>query len=128
MSRKYRCPIIAPSELLIYGVLGIFCAAIGFFYIRFFYGMRDQFFHRLRFPRSYKPALGGLMLGGIDVCLPQVGGGECEWIYSASDGNLTLGMMLILVFAKIFATSFTISSGGSGGVFAPSHKGGLKGF
>ena len=28
--------------------------------------------------------------------------------------------MLILVFAKIVATSFTISSGGSGGVFAPS--------
>lgn len=27
---------------------------------------------------------------------------------------------LLLVFVKIFATSFTISSGGSGGVFAPS--------
>ena len=28
--------------------------------------------------------------------------------------------MLLLAFAKILATSFTISSGGSGGVFAPS--------
>jgi len=113
-------PVIAPSELLIYGVFGIFCAAIGFLYIHFFYGIRDRFFTRLPFSKLFKPALGGLMLGGLAFFLPQVLGGGYEWIQSAIDGNLTLWMMLVLVFAKIFATSFTISSGGSGGVFAPS--------
>jgi len=113
-------PVIAPSELLIYGVFGIFCAAIGFLYIRFFYGIRDRFFNRLRFSKLFKPALGGLMLGGLAFFLPQVLGGGYEWIQSAIDGNLTIGIMLALVFAKIFSTSFTISSGGSGGVFAPS--------
>ena len=41
-------------------------------------------------------------------------------IQSAIDGQLAVPLMAALVFAKIFATSFTISSGGSGGVFAPS--------
>ncbi len=39
---------------------------------------------------------------------------------SAIDGHLAIRLMAVLVFAKIAVTSFTISSGGSGGVFAPS--------
>ncbi len=34
-------------------------------------------------------------------------------------GKLGIGIMVILIFMKIVATSFTISSGGSGGVFGP---------
>jgi CIC family chloride channel protein len=113
-------PIIAPSELLIYGVFGVVCAVAGFFYIHIFYGLRDRFFKRLNIQRSLKPALGGLMLGGLAFFFPQVLGGGYEWIQSAIDGNLTIGLMFLIAIAKIFATSFTISSGGSGGVFAPS--------
>ncbi len=113
-------PVIALSELLIYAFLGIFCAAIGFIYIHIFYGLRDQFFSRIPLPKLFKPALGGFLLGGLAFFFPQVLGGGYGWIQSAIDGNLTLWIMFLLVFAKIFATSFTISSGGSGGVFAPS--------
>ena len=113
-------PIISPSELLIYGIFGVLSAGVGFFYIHFFYGMRDLFFKRLHLSRFLKPALGGFMLGGVAFFLPEVLGGGYEWIQSAIDGNLTIWLMVSLAFAKIFATSFTISSGGSGGVFAPS--------
>ncbi|HZD58502.1 MAG TPA: chloride channel protein, partial [Anaerolineales bacterium] len=41
------------------------------------------------------------------------------WIQEAIDGRLALGLLVTLVFAKILALSLTISSGGSGGVFAP---------
>ena len=109
-----------PNELFFYGIFGIFCAAVGFFYIHFFYGMRDQFFRKLRISRPLKPAIGGLMLGGLAFFFPQILGGGNEWVQAAIDGKLAVGLMLVLVFAKIFATSFTISSGGSGGVFAPS--------
>lgn len=115
-----RFPFTPPGELFFYGVFGVLCAVIGFFYVHFFYGIRDRFFHRLHLPRSFKPALGGLMLGGLAFFLPEVLGGGYEWIQSAIDGKLTMELMLLLVFAKIVATSFTISSGGSGGVFAPS--------
>jgi chloride channel protein, CIC family len=113
-------PILSPSELLIYAVFGVLCAVVGFFYIHIFYGMRNRFFKKLNLQRSLKPAIGGFMLGGVALFFPQVLGGGYEWIQSAIDGKLTIGLMLFLAIAKIFATSFTISSGGSGGVFAPS--------
>jgi CIC family chloride channel protein len=115
-----KFPFSPPSELFFYGVFGVFCAVIGFFYIHFFYGIRDRLFHRLSLPRSFKPAIGGLLCGGLGFFLPQVLGGGYEWIQSAIDGKLAMEVMLLLVFAKILSTSFTISSGGSGGVFAPS--------
>jgi CIC family chloride channel protein len=113
-------PIITPSELLLYTIFGGICAIVGFLYISFFYGLRDRFFKPLSLPRSLKPALGGLLLGCLAFFFPQVLGGGYDWIQSAIDGNLTVWLMLGLAFAKIAATSFTISSGGSGGVFAPS--------
>jgi CIC family chloride channel protein len=60
------------------------------------------------------------MVGVIALFLPQVLGGGYAWMQSAINGHLAVGLMIVLVFAKIAATSFTISSGGSGGVFAPS--------
>ena len=50
---------------------------------------------------------------------PSIGGGY-GWIQNAIDGHLALGLLLVLVVAKILAFSLTVSSGGSGGVFAPS--------
>jgi CIC family chloride channel protein len=116
----HLAPVISPSELLIYGIFGVLSAGVGFFYVHIFYGMRDRFFKKLNLSRFLKPAVGGFMLGGVAFFLPQVLGGGYEWIQSAIDGNLSIWLMVLLAFAKIFATSFTISSGGSGGVFAPS--------
>ena len=58
--------------------------------------------------------------GGIALWLPQLMSGGYGWIQMAIDGRLTIAVMLVLCFGKIVVTSFTISSGGSGGVFAPS--------
>ncbi len=84
-----------------------------------FYSMRDLF-HRLPGPPHIKPAIGGLLLGLLALVLPQVLGGGYGWIQMAMEGKLALGMLLLLPFAKILAMSLTVSSGGSGGVFAPS--------
>ncbi len=119
----FRIPDLAMASLAqlpLYGVLGLLCAGIGFLYVRLFYGTRDHFFRRIPMPRMLKPALGGLLVGVVGFFLPQVLGGGYGWIQSAIDGQLAIGVMIALVFAKIVATSFTISSGGSGGVFAPS--------
>jgi CIC family chloride channel protein len=113
-------PVTAPVELLLYGIFGILCAAVGYVYIRFFYGMRDFFASRLRVNKIYRPAVGGLLLGLLAFFLPEVLGGGYGWIQSAIDGRMAMRLMLLLVFAKIVSTSLTIGSGGSGGVFAPS--------
>jgi CIC family chloride channel protein len=58
-------------------------------------------------------------LGLLALWLPQVLGGGYGWIQNAIDGSLPLALLLLLIFAKIVALSLTVSSGGSGGVFAP---------
>lgn len=42
------------------------------------------------------------------------------WVQAALYGKIALWVMLVIALAKIVATSLTIPSGGSGGVFAPS--------
>lgn len=109
-----------PVELLPYAVFGVVCAFVGYLYVRVFYGMRDRFFRPLRASRLVKPALGGLLLGCIAFVFPQVTDGGYGWIQMALEGKIFWGTMFLLVLLKILATSCTISSGGSGGVFGPS--------
>jgi len=109
-----------PTELLPYAIFGVVCALVGYVYVRAFYGVRDRFFDALRIPRMVKPALGGLMLGAIAFFYPQITDGGYGWVQMALEGKIFWGSMLLLVFLKIAATSCTISSGGSGGVFGPS--------
>lgn len=108
-----------PSELLIFLVLGVACALLGVGYVNVFYGMRNLF-KRLAIPDWLKPAVGGLLLGLLAMVVPQVLGSGYGWVQSALYGNVALWVMLVIALAKILATSLTISSGGSGGVFAPS--------
>ncbi len=109
-----------PVELLPYALFGVACAAFGWFYIKFFYGVRDHFFERIPIPNMFKPAVGGFMLGCLAYFFPQVVDGGYVWIEAALDGKMFWDAMLLLVVLKIIATTFTISSGGSGGVFGPS--------
>jgi CIC family chloride channel protein len=107
-------------ELPFYLVFALVCAVVGYLYVLTFYGLRDQFFRKLAIPTFAKPAVGGLLLGGLVLWFPQLMSGGYGWIQMAIDGRLGLWLMVLLCFGKILATSFTISSGGSGGVFAPS--------
>jgi CIC family chloride channel protein len=109
-----------PIGLFFYALLGVACAAIGILYIHMFYGLRNRF-SKLAIPRHIKPAIGGLMLGIMAFFVPESLGVGYGLIQQAIDQDLALtaGLMLLLIFAKIMATSFTISSGGSGGVFGP---------
>ncbi len=115
----------SPLELVVYLALGLVCALAGWLYTRVFYGV-DSIFNRMRrVPKALRPAIGGFLLGATALVIaPHVDGagvmfGGYGLIQSAIAGELALKAILILALAKILATSFTISSGGSGGVFAP---------
>ena len=84
-----------------------------------FYRVRDLF-RASRIPAVLRPAVGGLGVGLMGMMVPQVLGGGYGWVQLAIDGRLALGTLLLLVAAKWAATSLTVASGGSGGVFAPS--------
>ncbi len=120
-----------PKELIFFAVLGIACTALGIFYIKVFYATR-AFFKRLAIPNHLKPAIGGALVGIFVLVIgyfePQALDGILGMGYgtvqTAIDMELPLPelieLMIIVAIAKIFTTSFTIGSGGSGGVFAPS--------
>ncbi len=108
------------AELPLYLVFALLCSLVGYVYVLTFYGLRNKFFRKLPIPNMLKPALGGLLLGVLVLEFPQLMSGGYGWIQQAIDGRLTFTLLLFLCFGKILATSLTISSGGSGGVFAPS--------
>lgn len=80
----------------------------------------NHYFSQLTIPKYSKPALGGLFMGIVAYFSPQSIGVGYEWIQDMIFSELTLTVILILLIGKILATSFTIGSGGSGGLFAPS--------
>jgi CIC family chloride channel protein len=109
-----------PRELLIYAVLGLVCVPVGWLYSKSLYGLRDHFFRKIPIKPHFVPAIGGLLVGCVGLMTPKVLSGGYGTIQLALLGKLSVGLMAIMVLTKIFATSFTIGSGGSGGVFGPS--------
>lgn len=102
-----------------YAVLGLGSGVAATLLPVVFYGLRD-IFRKVPVPPHIKPAIGGLGVGLLALALPQVLGGGYGWIQEAMDGNLPIMILLALIFAKMLAFALTVSSGGSGGVFAPS--------
>jgi len=109
-----------PYHLVLYLLLGVVEAGFGLLFIRTLYAMRDKVFRRLTIKKHYRPALGGLMLGVLAYYFPPILGSSYGWVQLAIYGKVALWAMILFPFVKILATSLTIGSGGSGGVFAPS--------
>jgi CIC family chloride channel protein len=64
--------------------------------------------------------LGGLIVGGLAVGLPEVTGNGYEPLNLLLDGRYATGFVAVLVVAKALATTASVSSGSPGGVFTPS--------
>ena len=114
---SYR--LISPWELPLYALLGVLAALIAWLFVTTLYWFEDQF-DNWRFSDTFKPAIGGLELGLLALFMPQVLGSGLEVVGEAMAGKMVWQTMVLLAFGKILATGFTLGSGNSGGVFAPS--------
>ena len=108
-----------PLELGPYLVLALVLVPTGVLYIKSFYGTINVF-HKLKVPNHIKPAIGGMLTGIIGFFLPHTLAFGYGFAQKALQNELTIPFLLTLAIGKIFTTSFSIGSGGSGGVFGPS--------
>ena len=120
-------------QLPFFLLLGIACALVGLFYISFFYGTRDFFsriFKERNLPLYLKPVSGAFVIAIVVIALSFISK-DAQMLGLAGIGTgygfvqlslytmVPLLVLLLLPLMKIFTTSFTLGSGGSGGVFAP---------
>jgi CIC family chloride channel protein len=119
-------------EFLFYPLLGVLAALTGVVFVRLLYWSEDLFENWTMVSEWVKPAIGGVLLGLLALAyplgmsalrwttVPQVYNVGYEVIEAALSGQLVLGVAAALLILKLLATSLTLGSGGSGGVFAPS--------
>jgi len=111
--------LVSLWEFLFYPVLGVIVGLVALLFIMAVYKCEDLF-DALKMPEYLKPALGGLMLGCLLIVWPNVFGVGYGTINLSLTNQLPFMLLFILIFVKILATSITVGSGGSGGIFAPS--------
>ena len=108
-----------PLELGPYIVLAGVLVLTAILYIKVFYGVIDLF-KKLSVPNHIKPAIGGLLTGIIGFFLPYTLSFGYGIAQQAIFNQVAIPTLIALALGKIFTTSFSIGSGGSGGVFGPS--------
>jgi chloride channel protein, CIC family len=109
----------------------VVAALAGVTFVRLLYWSEDLFARWKQVPEWLQPAVGGVLLGGLGLAYPRVTG--VTWdrtpqvfnvgydvIEGALGNQFLLGTVVTLMVLKLIATSLTLGSGGSGGVFAPS--------
>ncbi|MEM3202793.1 MAG: chloride channel protein [Saccharolobus sp.] len=116
-----------PLRLPLYAALGLIAGLFAILYPKVFYSI-NRLFKKISIPNHVKPAIGGAIAGLIALLAPEILATGYGWInlvefekFNALYSPILPVLVLIvaLPFLKIIATSFTVGSGGSGGVFAP---------
>lgn len=114
-----------PTELAFYLVLAVVLSAVGWLWVRGFESISHLFDRLARWPLAVRAGLGGLLTGLLILAIAPLAGehgvmfGGYGLMRASILGELTLSTIGLLLIAKIVATSLTIGSGGSGGVFSP---------
>ncbi len=114
--------------LLFYALLGVVCGIVCQLFIKCFFAVQNRF-TKLNIPVYLKPSLGGFVTGLVCIVTPIAIGNGYGWLQLIMLGEYTnipgIGLGIVGV---IVGVSFTLGSGGSGGVFGPSVMiGGLLG-
>jgi CIC family chloride channel protein len=122
----YGSTVTDPRALAIYAVLGVVLGVASILFIRALYGFEDLFD---RMPGNYysRHIIGMAAIGAMFYLLMYftghyyVEGVGYATVQDVLSGGLALPLFLfVLMLLKILATSVTIGSGASGGVFSPS--------
>ncbi|HEY2734739.1 MAG TPA: chloride channel protein, partial [Polyangiales bacterium] len=98
--------------------LGIVAALVAQTFMRVL-SLGEAAFRRSKIGMPWRAALGGLCAGACVAIVPEVSGNGYEPLNLLLDGEFTANFVALLLFAKIVATTASVSSGSPGGVFTP---------
>jgi CIC family chloride channel protein len=116
----------AASSLIWYALLGILAAMVSITFTDSLLALRAVFKRWTAMPRWVHPAIGGLATGAMAVLglywfhLNGIAGDPYKTLELALTGTLPVLVMAVFCVLKLAATVSSYSSGGSGGIFAPS--------
>lgn len=99
--------------------LGVLAGVVGVVFGRMLFHAQRLCNWAWRWPQWLRPAVGGAALGGMLLWLPQLYGVGDPAVHDAMDGTYELGFLLVLLDAKLVATTLTFGIGGYGGLFGP---------
>lgn len=114
--------LTSPWEIPFYFILGLIAGAVAVLFSALVY-KSEEIFDTIPIPEYLKTSIGGLLIGLMITFIPygtHIYGVGYEAIEFALRGNFIWYVALSLIFMKILATTITLGSGGSGGIFAPS--------
>jgi CIC family chloride channel protein len=108
------------AQYVLFAVLGLLAGAVGVAFSKVLYLIEDACDWAWRGPEWLRPAVGGILLGGLLLLLPEMYGVGYPVLADGIAGKYAVGFLIVLLIGKMVACSLTIGIGGSGGVFAPS--------
>ena len=114
----YTVPQLVPHplELIAFAGLALVCAPLGVGFLRVL-ALADRGWRRL--PMPWRTFAGGLACGAILCAIPEVAGNGLEPLSDLLNTRVALAGVVLLLVAKVAATSASVGSGNPGGVFTP---------
>ena len=106
-------------ELIFYIFLGVLLGHLAPPFLALIDFAKAQFV-RLKLPLYWQLGLGGLVVGCISAGVPEVWGNGYSVVSHILQGQLIGVWLVVVLLAKVLATSATVGSGGVGGVLTPS--------
>ncbi|UOM34055.1 chloride channel protein [Acuticoccus sp. I52.16.1] len=105
-------------EMPAFALLGVVAAMVAITF-QFALIVFDQTARSIMMPAWTRPVVGGVIMGGFGLWVPEVMGVGYEATDTALHGGFALWTMVTLVVAKILATSLSLASRFGGGIFSP---------
>ncbi|GAB4318657.1 MAG: chloride channel protein [Candidatus Sumerlaeia bacterium] len=118
---------VSSAEVAIFSLLGVMCAFLSWLFVTLMSRGQEMFTRQQQIPLWLRPAIGGFLTGAIGLVFHPVMGEGYDFVTTLLVSRPETLLLVFLPLAKIAATSCTLGSGGTGGVFAPAMVTGAMG-